>query len=260
MTTGRINQITTFAERPKTPATVKVYSKQQSFCWLLCKSLRPEGLSMIQAMFFTICVSWDTSFDRVIDTKCRRTSERRASLCRAKHAQTFTTENVCSLQFSFIAYCALEVHIQHFPQSKTPVRVFYQGKVLSAEEINPRLSGLNLGQERCLCSPMGLMAVCHALGKTSSLVRDPLPVSKPRTEVPAYSLLLGRLRLFERSRGLWLAPLVSTSLLVLKNLFSLSRLFFRFFTLPLLYIVSKCKTAESVILFFEHLATESMKN
>ena len=130
MTTGRINQITTFAERPKTPATVKVYSKQQSFCWLLCKSLRPEGLSMIQAMFFTICVSWDTSFDRVIDTKCRRTSERRASLCRAKHAQTFTTENVCSLRFSFIAYCALKVHIQHFSWSKTPVRVFFQGKSL----------------------------------------------------------------------------------------------------------------------------------
>ena len=128
---------------------------------------------MIQAVSFTICVSWDTSFDRVIDTKCWRTSERWGSLCRTKHVQTFTTENVCSLQISFIAYCALEVHIQHFSWSKTPVRVFYQGKVLSAEELNPRLSGLNFCQERCLCSPIRRMANAMPQGRRIHLFETP---------------------------------------------------------------------------------------
>jgi len=36
----------------------------------LCESLGPVGLSLIQAVYFTICISWDTFFYRVINTKC----------------------------------------------------------------------------------------------------------------------------------------------------------------------------------------------
>ena len=56
MTTGRINQITTFAKTPKRPQR-KRFTQIAKFCWLLCESLCPVGLSLIQAIFFTICVS-----------------------------------------------------------------------------------------------------------------------------------------------------------------------------------------------------------
>ena len=129
MTTGRINQITTFA-RHKAPQR-KRFTQIAKFCWLLCESLAPEGSSMIQAIFFTICASWNAFSDRVIGTGCWRTSGKWAPLCRTKHVQRFTTEYVCSLLFIFIAYHTVEVLIQHFSWSRVPVKALFQGRTLA---------------------------------------------------------------------------------------------------------------------------------
>ena len=109
MTTGRINQITTFARQ--TLQTHK-FTTNSNTLLTLCGSLKPRP-SMNQAIWFTTCISWRPSPDRAIATEQLRISGRRPPQSRTRHSQTFTTETARSLQcIHCIRY--LKVHIQHF--------------------------------------------------------------------------------------------------------------------------------------------------